>query len=345
MRPGLRLFGLAIVIGIATVALGQGRRQKPVKNPPKTTAKKEQPKFTDNRKVFAGIDGDVGFCTILPKSGQIFAAGTDFNYRWWDASAKSLNLKPHDAIPATASLAPDAKSIALANTDGDLQIVRTMDARTMATISVSDGAPIATFWSPDSNRIGLVTKTGHVKIYDVDTKEQLIDIPNAGAETAEFTKAGDMIITHNARSLRIYESKTGEDRGSVDHDLAEKADLPGQILRSPDGKSMIVTFVAPDDDEDKDVTPPYVLDVETRKSKFKFPEITKAVWTCAWSPDGSQIAFGGSKVATIYDVATQKRVFKYETVNKVLSLAWAADGKSLLVGESGGGLFQLIVSK
>lgn len=295
--------------------------------------------------MYAGVDGDVLVCTILPKTFQIFAAGTDFNYHWWDSAGKPLTLKPHDCFPATATVSPDRKTMATASTDGDLQVVRINDGRTLATIAVPEGAPVSTFWSADSNRVGMVTKTGHVRIYDVDTKELVLDIANAGADYADFNKAGDMIITQNARSIDYFDAKNGDAKGSMTHEFSEKGNLASGIVSSPDRKMIAVCFGAPDDDEDKDTDSPYLFDPINRKSIGSFKEIDKAVTACAWNSDGTKVAFGGKKFAYVYDVATMKPLYKYTTENRVLSLGFNADGKSLLVGESLGGLYLIPFQK
>ena len=198
---------------------------------------------------------------------------------------------------------------------------------------------MSTFWASDNNHVGIVTKTGHVRMFDVDTKELTIDIANAGADYADIAADGDLIVTQNSRSLLFFDAKNGEARGSLDHVFTEKGNISSGVLFSPDRKTLAVCFGAPDDDEDKDADPPYLLDIATRTVKNRFKDIDKAITCCAWSDDGTKVAFGGKKFASVYEVSTMKRLYKYATDHRVLSLGFNADGKSLLIGESGGGLY------
>ena len=330
-----------IVAAFAIPASAQTPQKRKKQRPAIKKQVKPVPKVNDGRVIFAGAESDTGFAIYLPKTKQIFSASADFNYRWWDMAAKIQRTVPNDADASNASLAPDGKSIAVTTKDGDLQVVRTLDGRVLATIPCHESAAMSTFWHIDGNHPGTITKDGSVRIFNVDTKEITLDIPDTGADYACSVKGGTYIVTANYFGLRFYEVEHNELKGTYEFVPEEKNNTAGPLLPTPDGNQLLVTFGAPDDDPDKNCDAPYMLDIATRTPTIKFPEVTKAVLSCAISADAKLVAFGTSKHAYVFDVATQKRIYTYNTENAVLSVSFSDDAKSLLIGEAGGGLLQV----
>ncbi len=345
MNHAFRVACIATVVALTACSVAQTtQKRKSARQKPKPGVQKPVkpvPKVNDGRIIYVGCEGDVLFCTFLTKTNQVFAAGADFSYRWWDQGPKLSATRPHDADAGSTCLAPDGKTVAVATMDGDLQVVRMLDGRILTAIASHETAVMSTFWMPDSINVGAVTKDGHVRLFNVDTKEIALDLTDTGADFACAVAGGAQIATINSIGLHFYDAAHGEQKGAFEFVPEEKSNTAGPLLSMPDGKQLLVTFAAPDDDPDKNCDSPMIFDCETRKPTLKFAGVTKAVLSSAVSANGKYVAFGTSKRAYVFEVLTQKQVYTYSTENQVLSLSFALDGKSILMGESGGGLLQV----
>ncbi len=123
----------------------------------------------------------------------------------------------HISIVESLAISPDGKLLA----SGSFQEVRIWDAATGAELKKIDGFAdrvVALAFSPDSKLIatagGAPTEDGEVKVFDVSTGKQVIDIKGAHSDTAfgvSFSPDGKMLASCGAdKFVKIFEIPSGK---------------------------------------------------------------------------------------------------------------------------------------
>ncbi|MCY2941881.1 MAG: NB-ARC domain protein [Planctomycetota bacterium] len=254
---------------------------------------------------------------------------------------EAKNLVSPDGKPAKAShisiveslaISPDGKLLA----SGSFQEVRIWDAATGAEVKRIDGFAdrvVALTFSPDSKLLatagGAATEDGEVKIFDVATGKQLLDIKGAHSDTAfgvAFSPDGKMLASCGAdKFVKIFEVPSGKPvksfEGHTHHvmDVAWKND--GKFLASAGADNAIKVW-----DFEKGEQARTIAGHTKQISRLQFVGITPTFITCS-----------GDKSLRIWNVDTGGAVKTFANAEDFLyALAASVDGTIVASGGEAG---------
>ena len=257
---------------------------------------------------------------------------------------EAKNLVSPDGKPAKAShisiveslaISPDGKLLA----SGSFQEIRIWDAATGAEVKRIDGFAdrvVALTFSPDNKLLatagGAATEDGEVKIFDVATGKQVIDIKGAHSDTAfgvSFSPDGKMLASCGAdKFVKIFEVPSGKPvksfEGHTHHvmDVGWKND--GKFLASAGADNAIKVW-----DFEKGEQARTIAGHTKQISRLQFVGVTPTFITCS-----------GDKSMRIWNVDTGGAVKTFANAEDFLyALASSVDGTIVASGGEAGVIY------
>jgi WD40 repeat protein len=189
-------------------------------------------------------------------------------------------------------------------------------------------------WSPDGSRIASGGDDGTLRIWDAQTRVELLKIQahratyeaEYGVVKLTWSPQGDRIATAAIEgNAKVWSAANGE----LITTFTGHSDEVWGVTWSPDG-----AWVA---SASKDGTV-RVWDATNGVEKITHLGHTEGVRSVAWSLDGTQIATASDDgSACLWDAETGEELFRFSGhTNAVFSVAWSPDGKRLVTaGEDG----------
>jgi WD40 repeat protein len=241
----------------------------------------------------------------------------------------------HISIVESLAISPDGKLLA----SGSFQEIRIWDAATGAEVKRIDGFAdrvVALTFSPDNKLLatagGAATEDGEVKIFDVATGKQLLDIKGAHSDTAfgvSFSPDGKMLASCGAdKFVKIFEVPSGKPvksfEGHTHHvmDVAWKND--GKFLASAGADNAIKVW-----DFEKGEQSRTIAGHTKQISRLQFVGVTPQFITCS-----------GDKSMRIWNVDTGGAVKTFANSEDFLyALAASADGTMIASGGEAGVIY------
>jgi Tol biopolymer transport system component len=170
-------------------------------------------------------------------------------------------------------------------------------------------------WSPDGTRIAYVAY-GSVRLMDADGVQRRIV---ADGSMPDWSPDGTRVVYHSSRDGRtdlwVTDLTTGTETRLTDSGAATSA------AWSPDGQTVV--YVGPPADPTAGSSDLWLLDVATGAVRAVPDTASLTESTPAWSPDGSQLAFGvGYDTWLVAVDGTQRRVLA-----RGYDPAWSPDGQ------------------
>lgn len=178
----------------------------------------------------------------------------------------------------------------------------------------------AVAWSPDGKLIASAGDDTIVRVWNATTGETLITYTGHTAAVADlaWSPNGKYIASLGLDRLQIWSVQNGSSISNTN--LIVRA-----ISWSPDNKYIVYGTVG-------DVE---VLELDNQNTIDIQDGVINAV---SWSPDGKYIAYGGNDgVVKIWNPKTNKTVRTIPGAskgNKILSIAWSHDSKTIAIGEA-----------
>jgi WD40 repeat protein/transcriptional regulator with XRE-family HTH domain len=190
-------------------------------------------------------------------------------------------------------------------------------------------------WSPDGGKFATTGRDGTLRVWDAETRKELINISAHLAFDAGFTVGvselawspdGTRIATASLdKTAKVWDIATGKEIIT----FSGHSDEVWSVAWSSDG-----LWVA---SASKDGTVK-VWNVKTGEEKFTLSNHTGWVKSVAWSPDGTQIATAGDDgTARLWDAETgEEQVPLSGHTNWVWSVAWSPDGTRIATASEDG---------
>jgi WD40 repeat protein len=211
---------------------------------------------------------------------------------------------------------------------------RLFQVRQLATLSGHADSVLTVAFSPDGSRIASGSDDGLVKVWDSQSRAEVLTLPGhtAGVTVVAFSSDGDRLASGSADgNVRVWDLVRGE---KVFTRRGHAAGVTG-LAFDPDGKRLVSTGrgePAPGELKLWDAGKGEALAGQSRHS------LLAAV---AFSPDGHRlvtVGYDGNVVA--WDAATLKPIGGFEGPNKRsvrwTSVAFSADGQWVAAGSSAG---------
>jgi len=180
--------------------------------------------------------------------------------------------------------------------------------------------------SPDGRHVISRGNSGHIVLWDWNSRSEKLFIKHFGPSLRPaFTHDGDYFVVGHQSDNSTLELRP-IDRAAAEIVLSGHEQGVRDIAFAPDGKQIVSTSF---DGTLRKWNVATGQEVETR-SVDASPE------AMAFSPTGTHIATGGTKVISLWNTETGELVHQWPGANHVWCLEFSPDGKRLMAGEKNG---------
>jgi WD40 repeat protein len=238
-------------------------------------------------------------------------------------------LPGHSRFVHAVTFRPDGKWLATLGDEGTIRVWDAGSGRELRALNASTvglGVELAGLgWSPDGRRLASALGDGLVRIWDPATGRETARIAHS-ARSVAWSPDGARIATGGDSGLEIRPWDPGDERphGPV-------LRLPGRVTSlswSPDGRRLAVTS---DETDGSRITSGLTVWDATSGEKVLRVAAVSALWSVAFSPDGTRLATGGKEgIVRIFDAADgRERAALFDGSQNLSGLAFGPDGRRL----------------
>jgi WD40 repeat protein len=243
-----------------------------------------------------------------------------------------------------AALSPDGKLLAAASGDaetpGEIKLWHVNSLTEAATIRNTHLAGVtAMAFSPDGERLATGSHDATIKIWRMQTGEELAAITTIGAavDWLVFSPNGELLATSAGSVFQVWDGAIATERSLFDGERFR----PICAAFAHDGRTLAVGGVAPR--FGKDVGAVRIWDLPTRALRASIEPFDQRVWAVAFSRDDTMLAVGGGNwlmpgrettgFVKVFDPATGDQRFSLPAeMPLVTSLDFSSDGRTMAVG-------------
>ncbi|MDB5320861.1 MAG: repeat protein [Phycisphaerales bacterium] len=270
--------------------------------------------------------------------GKILAtAGTELAIRLWDAQS----LKPLDALGHTRELSAAVfgnsdKTIITASQDGSMRVWDAQSGQALGRMGVSGRGNVHLGSARNGRRLVIRGEDATLRICDFErgsdvstAKLRTLELLNSGPGVNGVTLSADGALaaaTYGHASVRVIDTRTGNERFTVHIDPRQWAELP--LAFSPDGRHLAV---GSGDLDKKYVT---LFDADTGREETQLPIPSAGDNSIAFSPDGATLAVAcrGQPIRLVEVASRSVRGLLEGDGDAGTCLVFSPDGRMLAAG-------------
>ena len=278
---------------------------------------------------------------VLAAGKTVFSAGRDKSVRLWSLeSRRQIAMLPHQEEVIGAAASPDGRWLATTTVkEGMGQPVLLWDLATQkiaATLTTEFWLrPGGILFSPDGKWLAFATMFGGVRVWDVNARNEVTDLP--AVNRLNFLLG--LAFSPDSRTLAYNEN---------DHGAILLWDIPSRSVSRLTGHESAVTALAfsPDGQtlasgsQDRSAR---LWNLAERRERFQLTNYSGGVTKFAFSPDGRSLALsvgsGPGRVIHVIEAATGNPQAELRGHRKsIADLAFTPDGQTLLSASGDGTL-------
>ncbi len=299
----------------------------------------------DQRFTLGEHEGRATVVGVLADGTTAFSAGMDNAVRLWDLeSGRQIGLLPHSDSVTGAAASPDGRWLATAvekEAEGRPILLWDLATRTISAQLTTRTAHSTNFWlrpgsitfSPDSQWLAFATVWGGVRLWDVNARREVTNLPALTPDTGFLGVAfspDTRILAYNADDYGAILLWDIVSRSLIGR-LNGHESFVTSLAFSPDGK----TLASISDDRTA-----RLWNVVERRERFRFPQQRGEDGSLAFSPDGLTLALNGAgagRVIQLVDTVTGRPKSELRGhLKRISSLAFFPNGQSLLSASADG---------
>jgi WD40 repeat protein len=279
----------------------------------------------------AGVKARMGAMQLRHESADIVfsndgkclvSAGADRSVRFWDLSSgqqsKVITVLPSAALGGCPILAPDG-SVLAAWLTGSLGIYETTTGREIQRLPVRHTGHTYFAFSPNSDVLATMSWSGggrgDIRLWQIATAAELMCVQVGFMQGMAFSPDGQVLAwMSNNGLIELWDRKSGKE--------LRKAQTGGETFAlAPDGKTIAVLA-------NNGEISLWAADSLKRLAVLTPSKKLGRASCLAYSPDGSQLAVGGEKDCTLYNVAARKESRRLPD-GRIGHIVFSPDGKTL----------------
>jgi WD40 repeat protein len=261
-----------------------------------------------------------------PKFDQEDLRGFEWYYFWrLCQGSRRLQLRGHDSAIFAVAFAPDGKTLASGDWNGNVKLWDAVTGREQASLPGHQRWVTKLAFTPDSKTLVSSGGDACVKVWDVATRGERASFPGPihARSVAVSLDGRTLAAGWESGAVQLWDLATGQTRT-----LAET--LPGPAVAlgfAPNGKTLAA---GTSHSNNKSLR---LWDLTGEPPSAVTPQGVNGIHALAFSPDSKLVAIGGfGGLVRLLDVASGQERASRQGRGDVYSVAFAPDGKSLAIG-------------
>jgi WD40 repeat protein/serine/threonine protein kinase len=247
-------------------------------------------------------------------------------YYWWKrCQGEYFWLYGHSGKVNAVAIGHQGAVIASGSTDLTVKLWDSVTGELLATLR--HGAAVACLdFSPDGKTLASGGDDGSVRLWDVDARRQraVLEGHEGAVRAVAFSPDGSILVSAGARgALCKWDPLLAKQQAA-----AHRATGFSSLAFAPDGNALATGG------EDGSIV---LWEVSGLQARATFPGVGGRVAATAFSPDGKLLASAAAGAVALWDVATGRVYAPVPWEGDARSVAFAPDGKSLVVSGHAGG--------
>ena len=320
----------AVTLPTMRIGLSEVRRQAASRLVTKQAEKLQPAIVWKEKHAILNQAGDQVFSACISPDGKVVAYGGSGEIKLLDVSTGKEMARVDRDLAFTTAISPDGKVLAT----GHIKAIKLWDATTgqaLATLDDNTKNILQVAFSPDGKLLA-TAEVGALRLWDLAMKKELRRLVSDKPEErilhgVAFSPDGKTLASAEgrAKTVKLWEVATGKELKTFE----EHTGWTLGVAFSPDGKTLAVS------DGNGQVK---LWDVNTRKEKTSLKWQTYGRRPLAFSPDGKLLATtgGDSHNIMLWDVKTGKDLVALEHKDRVWSVDFSGDGKTIVTAGDDG---------